>query len=64
MSLSLHIAQGNARRVAGKKGPAKVLAADQRVAGAMRLGLITRKLSAVTNIRKRAGRRITTFRRL
>src|SRR5260221_3229831 len=49
MSLSLHIAQGNARRVAGKKGPAKLLAADQRVAGAMRLGLITRKLSAVTN---------------
>jgi hypothetical protein len=26
MSLSLYIAQGNARRVAGKKGPAKLLA--------------------------------------
>jgi hypothetical protein len=49
MSLSLHIAQGNARRAAGEKGPAKLLAADQCVAGAMRLGLITRTLSVVTN---------------
>src|SRR5258708_193281 len=42
MSLSLHIAQGNARRVAGKKGPAKLPARDQCVAVALRRGLITR----------------------
>jgi hypothetical protein len=38
MSLSLHIAQGNARRVAGKKGPAKLLAGFT----VLRLGIITR----------------------
>jgi hypothetical protein len=39
MPLLLYIAQGNARRVAGKKGPAKLPAPDQCVAAKLRLGL-------------------------
>jgi hypothetical protein len=50
MHLYLHVAQGSARRVAGKKGPAKATSPDQCVAAALRLGLITRTRSAVTDI--------------
>jgi hypothetical protein len=38
MPLSLHIAQGNARRVAGKKGPAKLPARISVLRPALRLG--------------------------
>ena len=44
MPLSLHIAQGNTRRVVGRKLPARI--------SVLRLGLITRTRSAVTNIMK------------
>jgi len=39
MPLSLHIAQGKIKRVAGRKGPAK-LQAPISVAAALRLGLL------------------------
>lgn len=64
MPLSLHIVRGNARRVTGKKRSSKATAPDQCVMSALRLGLITQTRSAVTNLRERAGRRITIFRRL
>jgi hypothetical protein len=48
MPLSLHIAQGNTRRLAGRKGRAKLPAKIS----VLRLGLISRARSAVTNILK------------
>jgi hypothetical protein len=40
MSLSLHIAQGDARRVAGKKGPAKLPARINALRPHCGLGLL------------------------
>ena len=53
MSLSLHIAQGNARRVAGKKGPAKLPARISVLQPHCGLDLLPEIRSAVTNISKR-----------
>jgi hypothetical protein len=39
MQMSLHVVQGNARRVAGKKGPAKLPARISVLPPALQLGL-------------------------
>src|SRR6516164_8047974 len=60
MPLSLHVAHGNTRRVAGRKKPAKLPA---RVSE-LRLGRFTRTLSAVSQYMNRAGKCVTISRRL
>src|SRR4029077_184249 len=49
MSLSLHSAQGNARRVAGKKGPAKLPARISVLRSHCGLGLLPEHRARVTN---------------
>jgi hypothetical protein len=50
MPLSLHIAHGNARRVAGKKGQAKATSLGSKFCAVLRLELITHTRSAVIDI--------------
>jgi hypothetical protein len=63
MPLSLHIAQGSTRRLAGRKGPAK-LRARVSVGGALRLGLFSPNTERSDKYMNRAGRCVTISRRL
>jgi hypothetical protein len=64
MPLSLHVARGNARRVAGQKGPAKLPAGISVSRPHNGLGLFTRIRSESGQYEKRVGRSITIPRRL
>jgi hypothetical protein len=63
MPLSLHVAR-NARRVAGRKGPAKLPARIAVLQPHCGLGLLPEHGARVANMKKRVGRRITISRRL